>query len=367
LQALAEKLMAALPMFGRQMLALLLGPKTAVLQQDLESDSALQQALTFLAVSFGIAYIAQIPFLPDKGNKELMFGVLAIQSALSFALNVALAILAWKLVGARLAWRKVVVATCYFCGVSTILFLFLYLIAAGTFKALDPVGFQQVMSNTVADPIDMLKSSGFRAFWALIGVALLAAYAWIFCVWGAYRELLQFTRTRSAIALSFFIVFSPLLLLVQVLIGAAVAPSRTGPAVPANLVGMWQTIQQTDSNGIHSSDILAYKFEAPDSRMAATGTYFMIKMHASALGKCLVQSGQRELGRIVISGSNLTLVPQQRIQSAGNSCTGKNEEAPMDLSKTEYQFKVDQQPTGWTLCLSDRFGQTCLSPKKPTP
>ncbi len=367
MQALAEKLMAALPMYGRQLLALLLGPKSAVLAQDLESDSAVGQALTFLAVSFGIAFIAQIPFLPDKGNKELMFGVLAIQSALSFALNVAIVILAWRIVGARLAWKKVVVATCYFCGVSTILFLCVYLIAAGTFKALDPVGFQQVMSSTVADPLEMWNSNGYKAFWALIGVALIVSYAWIFCVWGGYRQLLQVTRLRSAVALSLFVVLSPLLLLVQLLIGATFAPSRTGPVVPTDLVGLWQRSLQTESHGIHSSEVLGYSFAAPESRMAPTGLYFMVKANSWAEGKCLIQSGQKEFGRLIVQGSSLTLVPQQRTQSAGNTCTGKSTEAPMNLSKTEYQFKVNQQPDGATLCLTVRFGQTCLSPRKGTP
>lgn len=120
------------------MAALLLGPKTALLQHDLESDRSLQRAMTFLAISFAIAFIAQIPFLPDGHSIELTFGILAIQSALAFALNVVLAIVVWKIVGGKLLWKKVVVVTCYFSGVSTILFLSVFFGCRGNVQVHGP-------------------------------------------------------------------------------------------------------------------------------------------------------------------------------------------------------------------------------------
>jgi hypothetical protein len=362
---LVDKLLAALPLYGRQMVALLLGPKTAILNQDLESESALQQAMTFLAVSFGIAYIAQIPFLPSGQNAELIFGVLAVQSALAFSFNIVMLILAWKIVGGKLAWRKVIAATCYFSGVSTILFTAFYLIAAGAFKTLDPEGYQQFMSGVVTDPGDLLKSGGLQAFVVLFGVAFLATYAWIFSVWGAYRQLMQLSKLRSGIALLLFTAFSPLLLLVQVLMAATIALSRP-PPVPHDLIGQWQIIGRTQANGIASADILMFTFAAPPYKILPAGNYAMSEARGSTNGKCMVTDQRAEYGLIVVKGSTMVLTPTKRTDSAKNECTGKSWEVPTNLGKAEYQYKINPGPTGWTLCLSNRFGQICLTPKGPS-
>src|SRR5579872_3281658 len=148
---LISRLLAALPVYGRQLIALVVAPKTTMLQQDLDSESALRDAMTFLAVSFGIAFIAELPLLAEGKNKELVFGVLAISSALAFAWNVAFLALAWKMVGAKLSMKKVIVATSYFSGVSTLIFLSFYLIAAGTLRILDPVAYEQMIATGAAD------------------------------------------------------------------------------------------------------------------------------------------------------------------------------------------------------------------------
>ncbi|WP_433967449.1 hypothetical protein [Tunturiibacter gelidiferens] len=103
MKEIIEKLVGALPFFGRRLVALLPAPKSAVLALDLESDSALEEAFTFVAVCFGIAFLAQIPLFFGKESKEVLFGILAVQSALAFALNVVLAVLVWRVVGE--SWR----------------------------------------------------------------------------------------------------------------------------------------------------------------------------------------------------------------------------------------------------------------------
>jgi hypothetical protein len=360
---LIEKLVGALPFFGRRLVALLPAPKSAVLALDLESDSALEEAFTFLAVSFGIAFLAQIPFFFDKENKELLFGILAVQSALAFALNVLLAVLAWKVVGGKLKWRKVVAATCYLSGVSTLLFLFFSLVGAGAFKVLDGVGYQQVMSGNVADAAGMMASGGFRIFAFCIGFGLVATYVWIFVVWGAYRELMQVSKGRSAVALILFVLFSPVLFLVQMAMSATVAQSG-GPAMPDDLVGEWQLVQQSDSGGVHSARSMLYTFSPPRWKMMRAGEYFLTDIHGSANGKCLISTMKQEFGQVSVQGSTMDLMPARRTETKKDQCAGVTVEAATDLSKTEYHYKINQEASGWTLCLNDRFGQTCLTPKK---
>jgi hypothetical protein len=361
LKDLIDKLFGALPMFSRQMLAMLSGPKTAIQQMDLESDSALQQALTFLAVSFGIAFIAQIPLLPEKQDKELLFGVLAVQSVLFFALNVAMTIVVWRVVGGRLDRRKAVVVTCYFSGVSTIIFLTFSLVAAGVFKTLDPILYQQVMTFNVIDPSSLLKSGGYRVFLDLLGVGFLATSAWILCVWGAYRELMQLSKLRSGIALSLFFALSPCLLLVQLLMAVTIANFRTTPAVPNELVGNWQGRWDKDSEGAHQIQTLQLTFAAPEFKIFPTGSYTMRTYDGTAKNKCLTTTTVQKSGRVAVQDSTIIFIPMVGTQLTSESCTGKSSPSSAALDKTEFQFKINQQPTGWTLCLNNRFGAAlCL-------
>ena len=339
------------------MSAMLLGPKTAILQQDLESDSALQDALTFLAVSFGIAFIAEIPLLPGGNNTELVFGILAIGSALGFVWNVVFVILAWKIVGGTLARKKVIVATSYFSGVSTIIFLSFYLCGVGALKALDPVQFERLI--LLGAPTD-LKSGGVQIYNALASLGFVATFAWIFCIWGAYRKLMETSKVRSAVALFLFLISIPILVLGQYAMVALVMP----PHVPSDLVGRWHSLtRQTDTNGITKVHTLDYSFFAPEFKMLPAGTYKLLERHGSSNGKCFSVATRTEFGQLVVLGPTVELTPQQGSETKDDQCTGKHSETPIDLGKAEYQYEITRQ-SPWQLCLSDRFGKFCLTPEK---
>jgi len=123
MKELIDKLLVAIPAYARQMIDLLWNPREFVKKLDLDSDSVLPDALTFLAISFGLAFIAQLPMLSEKQNKEIMFGMSAIQAALGLAVSVAFLAAAWKIVGGKLSFKKFLIVTCYFSGVSILLFL----------------------------------------------------------------------------------------------------------------------------------------------------------------------------------------------------------------------------------------------------
>ena len=52
----------------------------------------------FLAISFAL-FVAEIPLLPQKQNKEILFGVSAVLAAVSFTVSVLLLLVSWKIVG----------------------------------------------------------------------------------------------------------------------------------------------------------------------------------------------------------------------------------------------------------------------------
>jgi hypothetical protein len=360
---LLDKLFGALPLYSRQMSALLRGPKAAILQMDLESDSALQDALTFLAVSFAIAFIAQIPFLPDKQDKEMLFGVLAVQAALAFVLNVLIVVVAWRIVGGKLASKKILVASCYFCGVSTLIFLAFFLVAAGTYKLIDPVEYQEAMTGT-ADPFSLMDSGGYKAFFSLLCLGALATFAWILCVWGAYREFMHLSKLRSSIALLIFMTLSPALLLVQSLMTVTIMATRTTPIVPTELVGAWYNGGSRDVGEIRTTGGVVYEFDPPKYKILPAGTYTFRGKNDSNNGKCVIVRTRFENGALIVRGSTIKLVPFLVNDAVDDQCAGKRWQNPTNLGRVEYQYKLDERPTGWTLCLSNRFGQFCLTPKK---
>jgi hypothetical protein len=201
MKELIDKLLVAIPAYARQMIDLLRNPREFVKKLDL--DSVLPDVLTFLAISFGLAFIAQLPMLSGKPNKEVMFGVSAIQAALAFAVSVAFLAAAWKIVGGKLSLKKFLIVTCYFSGVSTLLFLMVTLIAWAVFPSLDPALPQQMLRGVMPDPVDLMKSTGYKAFWALFAVGFAATFVWIFTFGAATANSTRFpARVRPSLSLS---------------------------------------------------------------------------------------------------------------------------------------------------------------------
>jgi len=178
----------------------------------------------------------------------------------------------------------------------------------------------------------------------------------------SYRELMQLSKLRSGIALLLFFALSPCLLLVQSLMAITIAQSRTTPAVPNELVGVWQETWRGTVNGAEKLDELGFTFAPPRFKFLPTGSYSMTNKDNSAKGKCLTVTTQHEEGQVAVQGSTIILMPNERTQSTNDLCTGKSWQNPTTLAKAEYQYKINQQPTGWTLCLSNRFGELCLTP-----
>ena len=343
------------------------GPRKAILQQDLESDSALQQALTFIAVTFGIAFIAQIPILPAGQSTEKTFAIVAVVSALGFGLNVFLVILSWRIVGGKLTFKKVLIVTCYFSGVSTILFMTVSLIAMGAFKFIDPLLYQQMMSGSLDDPSGAFNSLGYKVFLVLSGVAMIAVYGWILWIWDAYRQLMQVDKRRSGIAFLLFTALSPLLILVQLLMYDTTLPPRTSPPLPDELMGEWQSTGPTDAIGVAGNGNVRIHLFAPQLRMIPNGEYKKdeFERHSANNPNCSVAVLRTELGWATVHGSLLVLSPFYGGETTADDCSGTRSHSSTKPAKAEYQYQIIQGPSGWQLHLSNRMGGVNFAPKNP--
>jgi len=134
MKELIEKLIAAIPAYIRQMIELLRNPREFIEKIDLDSDEALKDALMFLAISFALVFIAGIPMLPQKQNKEILFGVSAVLAAVSFTMSLLPLLVSWKIDGGKLAFKKFITVSSYFTGVSSLLLLIFTLLGGWDFQ-----------------------------------------------------------------------------------------------------------------------------------------------------------------------------------------------------------------------------------------
>jgi hypothetical protein len=62
--------------------------------------------------------------------------------------------------------------------------------------------------------------------------------------------------------------------------------------------------------------------------------------------------------------SSVQLISRSRMRDTSDSCTGKKSTAKMDRQSEIYQYRISEQPSGWQLCLGNRFGESCYAPDK---
>jgi hypothetical protein len=349
---LFSKALTGLPAYISQVLGLLSGPKAFVLQRDLETPESATEAYTFLAITLFLTLFAQVSILPEQKDYLLTFTSLAVIATFGLIIMAAALYCAWRIVGGKLSFRTSFIVSCYFSGISTLILLVFVLFAAGFLRAKDPANATQILQGaTPADP----TGAAYVGFMSIVGVGLIAVYVWIFVVWGAYRQLNDVSRGRSAIALTVFTVVSPALLGIQILMQYNL-PGQKDPAsrLPRDLVGLWKTSDATGPDGGPSLEGTIYDF-------FATGEYARIHKGIVRQGTCAIAMRENASGRARVEGSVLILSPQKRLATSMNACSQEKGEKSLELDEETYAFEVRHQPTGWMLCLSGRYHQQCLN------
>ncbi len=207
--------------------------------------------------------------------------------------------------------------------------------------------------------------AGVIAYGTLIAIGFVAVYVWIIVGWGAYRSLNNVSRARSAIALALFTLTLPGLMFVQYLIERSSTPdqerSATARELPPEMVGLWRVVYAAGSTEAPSTEASSYSF-------TSSGEYFTLRTSVARREACMLTTEENSYGHASVDARVLTLVPLKHTRRVSNSCSSDKTETALDLGKEIYPFEVRQQPTGWVLCLSGRYGQQCLSAAKlPSP
>ncbi|HMD21666.1 MAG TPA: hypothetical protein VKH40_15175 [Alloacidobacterium sp.] len=360
MKEMIEKLLAVFPAYARQLIGLLSGPKRYIFSLDYDAPGALQDALIFIAVSCGIASVVNIPLLPETQNREQFFGLLAVIFAIDLLLTIAITVLSWKLVGGKFDLKQLTIAVCYFSGVAALLASVPVWIALGSASLIDPVHYrlfrQMVSGSGLLDPIEMIKSPAYLVFAGVLGLVFLGGYIWNFFVWGAYRNMAGLSKVRSGIAFGIFVILALLLSVADVLMTSSIAGIHKNP-LPKNLLGEWQAQSESDSNGAHAVHRISYGFFSDDS-------YYVVDNLRTTTGACIASVVVHAHGIASVDAPSVQLISTTRMRDTSDSCTGKKSSVKMDRESEVYQYRISEQPSGWQLCLGNRFGESCYAPEK---
>jgi len=86
-----------------------------------------------------------------------------------------------------------------------------------------------LLNDGYADPVDLTKSTGYKALWLLLmGLAFVVAFIWSFRIWRTYRELNGVSPGRSALTFVIFASLSP----VAIALHFSMAASLSGASPP---------------------------------------------------------------------------------------------------------------------------------------
>jgi hypothetical protein len=204
--------------FGRIFVA----PKTEILEKCRGDESALPGALVFLGVSQLVLY----PLAQGSTGQHSEFWDTALRAVSLLVIGglgaVGMLALAWRIMGARLEFSKLLVAYCYISGVSAVVWSVLALAIMGMFATFYPQTYraamhtfgtpQAVFSGKYAESITALRAMpGYQLFGVLSTIAWSLLLLWLFCAWGTFRHLASASRLRSAVAAAIFVLLMVLL------------------------------------------------------------------------------------------------------------------------------------------------------------
>lgn len=166
------------PQYLEEFGQLLSGPKAFISKRNDKPEEKLTKAVVFLLVSITIAYVAR----SNDADNLTSFAGRAFVLFLSASLFSAAIWMSWRIVGGRAPFDRYFITFAYYFGVLLVLATVLGLVIDGAVKFSGPHW------SSVAEQAAQFVASALIFGWAFLG-------------WGAYREINQLTRGRSAIAI----------------------------------------------------------------------------------------------------------------------------------------------------------------------
>lgn len=211
MQDTALKLLRSLPRYLREFGSVVSGPKLFIENKAVHTNRSFNDSIQFLLWSLAITVAARAPLLPPESDWRVFLGSQATLWLMSICLFVFVLRLSWRIVGGKAPFRSFFVTYAYFFGVSTVIYVFVLLVAEGVLKVFDRELYD-AMRTAIINGTPKPKHEG-SVLYISIALGLIGYTAlsiWYMVAWGAYRRLNSLSKRRSAAA---FIISAPFNLL----------------------------------------------------------------------------------------------------------------------------------------------------------
>jgi hypothetical protein len=229
--------LSVFPQYVDDLLRLLAGPKGFLRVRSPIPSGTWRDGLRFLAVSVLLTESASFPAMGDVSMSLHIAGVMFL---FWYVLLYGLATLvSWRMVGAKAPVDRFFANHFYIAGVVKLIMTSVFLLIVSVARAVDSVGWDKMITAAkTGHALDFFLKNGStmadRPEWLLVSAIGVLGYGcilmWVFMAWGAYREMNNLSRLRSAVAFVLFCSLIAPIVVVTTLVGDAMngtpAPSE---------------------------------------------------------------------------------------------------------------------------------------------
>ena len=203
LEFLTKHLRVYLPAFT----AVVSGPKSAVAQHVSGAKEDLENALLFGGITLAIGFGIQAPLVPKGQDFMVIAGSILIAKTIFLFLFVCVVWGLFRLLGGRGSFEATLAAYLYIVSPVFLAVILLNLISFGFLSAHDPVlaksGFTAhgiILGNANFEKFVTDSPGAATGYILSILLAYVAVFTWFLICWGAFREIHDVPRWKSAIA-----------------------------------------------------------------------------------------------------------------------------------------------------------------------
>ena len=187
---------------------------------------SITRATFFFAISLVLSFALSIFLLPQYLSHWQVIAVQAILYLVTAILSVLVLRASWFVVGGRASLRSHFLIYSYHAGVLMIWATIVSWLSDIVLRVFDPALYVALYGVDHEETTgDELESLPYLVGMAIVVAGLFVMFAWWIVGWGAYRKLNGLSRTRSVIAFLIATVLYILIVLAQLLFGAALFPA----------------------------------------------------------------------------------------------------------------------------------------------
>jgi hypothetical protein len=203
---LLERLVTLVPAYFADLLRLTTGPKRFLSKR----TRTWTDGLLFLAVSFLLTFVMQLPL---SRTDPLLEGAAEAAFVLGYVVLYGYAVFfSWRAVGGRAPIERFFAIHFYVAGVLKIIMSVTFMIVIGVLRMADPAAYEEMNKAVyagnalwfVTNADRLIDQPAWQSAMAITLIGLSAMLAWLWTIWGAYREVNRLSRLRSTVA---FVIF----------------------------------------------------------------------------------------------------------------------------------------------------------------